>query len=292
MITKSYTKFSILFGIFFPFFVTFTTFLYMYINRSLWATKLDLLFFCIMYTISCTGITVGFHRLITHKSFKTFNYIKYILAIFGSFALQGSVFTWVGSHRKHHKFTDKEGDPHTPHDLRFNGKFSIFKRFYHAHIGWLYEISDNEFDYYISDLKTDIVLTFISLYHFYIFILGLFLPCFVSFYITRNYISFFSTLIWAGFIRIFLLHHVTWSVNSVCHLIGNRPHYTNDMSTNFSFLYILSFGESWHNNHHRFPNSARHGLHSWQIDLSFFIIKILEKLGLAWDIILPTKRSF
>lgn len=269
-----------------PFLFTIGTFLGMWLTASVWATSSDLIIFLIMYNLVGVGITVGFHRLLTHSSFKTYPFIRFIFACLGTMSAQGSVLTWVSDHRKHHKFTDKVGDPHTPHVYRRDGFFSSLKGLYHAHVGWLLkerEISDSRV--YAKDLYEDPWIRFVSRNTGPIILLGLFIPALLGWIFTGSIQGALSALLWGGFVRICLLHHVTWSVNSICHFHGSRDFPTNDRSTNVFWLMFVSFGECWHNNHHALPRSALHGVNKWQLDISYLLIRSLEHLGLAWDIV-------
>lgn len=269
-----------------PFLVTIGTFLGMWLTGSVWATSYDLLIFLTMYCLVCSGVTVGFHRLLTHASFKTYPIIRYILACLGTMAMQGSVLGWVSDHRKHHKFTDRDGDPHTPHTGHGNDILTSLRGLYHSHVGWLLkerEIAD--WRIYSRDLYDDSGMRFITRNSGVISLLGLLIPALVGWRLTGSIQGALSALLWGGLIRIFFLHHVTWSINSICHFHGSRDYPTNDKSTNVFWLSLLSFGESWHNNHHAFPRSALHGINPRQIDISFFLIRMLEYLGLAWDVV-------
>lgn len=269
-----------------PFLVTVGTFLGMWITGSIWATSCDLIIFLVMYNLVGLGVTIGFHRLLTHNSFKTYGFVRYIFACLGTMSAQGSVITWVADHRKHHQYTDRDGDPHTPHVGHDDGLFFPLKGLYHAHVGWLFkekEVSD--WRLYAKDLCDDPGMRFINRNSGIIVLIGLIIPAVMGWLFSGSLQGGLSALLWAGFIRIFFLHHVTWSINSICHFHGHRDFQTNDYSTNVFWLSLVSFGESWHNNHHAFPRSAVHGVNPKQIDISYMVISLLERIGLAWDIV-------
>jgi stearoyl-CoA desaturase (Delta-9 desaturase) len=243
-----------------------------------------------MYVLTALGITVGFHRLFVHHSFETYLWEKFIWAILGSMAIQGSLFKWVGMHRKHHRYSDTPKDPHSPqHGGR--GVLGLLKGFWHAHIGWFFEADPPDLDHYIKDLQASPSLRVASALFPLWVVLGLVLPAVLGGVITLSWGGVWTGLIWGGLVRIFLVHHVTWSVNSACHLWGFRPYKSHDMSRNNLLFGILALGEGWHNTHHAFPTSARHGLRWWQIDVSYWVIRTLALIGLAWNLKLPTKAA-
>jgi stearoyl-CoA desaturase (delta-9 desaturase) len=236
-----------------------------------------------MYVLTGAGITVGFHRCLTHRSFQTYPWLERSFAIVGSLALQGSVMDWVADHRKHHAHTDKEGDPHSPHV----GHGSGLRGLWHAHTGWLFETQGQaDWKRYARDLYDDPQMRRIGKSFPQLVLVSLLIPTVAGFILhgftltgaLRGYV-------WGGLVRIFLVHHITWSVNSICHFFGRRRFDIEDRSTNVAWLSLLSFGESWHHNHHAFPRSAYHGLRWWEIDISGMIISTLERLGLAWNVI-------
>ncbi len=243
-----------------------------------------------MYVPTGLGITVGFHRLFVHRSFETYMWEKFIWAVLGSMAVQGSLFKWVGMHRKHHQFSDTVKDPHSPqHGGR--GVLGLLRGFWHAHIGWFFEADPPDLDRYTKDLQASRTLRVASALFPLWVVLGLVLPAVLGGVITLSWAGVWTGLIWGGLVRIFLVHHVTWSVNSACHLWGFRPYKSKDMSRNNVVFGILAMGEGWHNTHHAFPTSARHGLRWWQIDVSYWVIRTLALLGLAWNLKLPTKAA-
>ncbi len=251
-----------------------------------WVTAADLTIAAVMYFVTAIGITVGFHRLLTHRSFQTFKPIEYLFAILGSMAVQGPVISWVADHRKHHAHTDEEGDPHSPHVSPDGGVSGIFSGLWHAHTGWLMS-SQGRADWkkYAPDLYEDPVKRTISRQFPLLVLLSLSLPTLAGYLVAGNLAGALTGLLWGGFVRIFFVHHVTWSVNSVCHFLGSRRFNTDDHSTNVFWLALPSLGESWHHNHHAFPRSAVHGLKRWEPDPSGLLIAGMERVGLARKVV-------
>lgn len=250
----------------------------------------DLWLLLLMYVTTVLGITVGFHRLFVHRSFDTYVWVKFVWAVLGSMAVQGPLFRWVARHRTHHQHADTDEDPHSPHHSG-EGVKGILKGFWHAHVGWLFEPEPPDLDRYIKDLKSSRALKIASqLFPLWVAI-GLLVPAIIGGVLTGSWGGFVTGLVWGGFVRIFLVHHVTWSVNSACHLWGSQPYKSHDQSRNNLLFGILALGEGWHNTHHAFPSSARHGLRWWQIDVSYCIIRILALLGLAWNVKLPSRKA-
>jgi stearoyl-CoA desaturase (delta-9 desaturase) len=250
----------------------------------------DLVLLLSMYVLTSLGITVGYHRLFVHRSFETFTWIKFTLAMFGSMAVQGSLFRWVGQHRLHHRYSDSTADPHTPHH-HGTGILALIKGFWHAHMGWFFAADPPDLDRYAKDLRASAALRVAdNLFAFWV-TLGLALPAIAGGIMTQSWLGFWTGLIWGGLVRVFLVHHVTWSVNSACHLWGQQPYKSGDMSRNNTVFGILAMGEGWHNTHHAFPTSARHGLRWWQLDVSYWVIRTLELLGLAWSVKLPSLEA-
>ncbi len=251
-----------------------------------WVTAADLVIAAVMYVLTAVGITVGFHRLLTHRSFQTSKPIEYTFAIFGSMAVQGPVIAWVADHRKHHAHTDEEGDPHSPHVSPDGGVQSVFMGLWHAHSGWLMS-SQGRADWkkYAPDLYEDRGMRYINRHFGFLVYMSLAIPALAAYLISGTLAGAAGGLLWGGLVRIFFVHHVTWSVNSVCHFLGSRRFDTDDRSTNVFWLALPSLGESWHHNHHAFPRSAVHGLKRWEPDPSGMIIAALEKLGLARNVI-------
>ena len=256
----------------------------------LWGTAFSwtqLAIFFAMYVITAMGVTVGFHRLFTHRAFVTPKPIAALLAIAASMSVQGPLFYWVATHRRHHHFSDAEGDPHSPH-LHGDTVMGAIRGMAHSHVGWLFKSDHRALSRYITDLKQDPLLCRISqLFPLWV-ALGLLLPTVVSGLITMTWMGALLGFLWGGLARIFFCHHVTWSINSVCHIWGSRPFKSDDESRNNLVFGVLAFGEGWHNNHHAFPSSARHGLRWWQIDMSYWFIRGLAMVKLASHVRVPT----
>jgi stearoyl-CoA desaturase (Delta-9 desaturase) len=246
----------------------------------------DLVIFAFMYLITGFGVTIGYHRLLTHRAFDAPKPVRYALAIAGQMSIQGSVIDWVSDHRKHHAFTDEDGDPHSPHG-HGGGLRGALHGLYHAHVGWLFETQGAaDKRRYARDLLDDPVMRRISRNFLPIAAAGLLLPGVLGFAISGGSLAAAATgVLWGGFVRVFLLHHVTWSINSVCHFFGTRRFALDDHSTNVFWLALPSLGESWHHNHHAFPRSARHGLRWWEIDITGAIIGAMKRVGLAHDVV-------
>jgi stearoyl-CoA desaturase (Delta-9 desaturase) len=243
-----------------------------------------------LYVLTALGITVGYHRLFVHRSFETNGVVKFVFAVLGSMAVQGPLLKWVAMHRRHHQHADTVGDPHSPHG-HDRGVLGVLRGIWHAHIGWLFDPDPPDLDRYVPDLNRSRALRVASAL-FPIWVgLGLLIPAALGGLITGTRAGVWTGLIWGGLVRIFLVHHVTWSVNSACHLWGMRPYRSDDQSRNNAVFGVLAMGEGWHNTHHAFPTSARHGLRWWQIDVSYWVIWTLARLGLAWDLKLPTIQS-
>jgi len=238
-----------------------------------------------MYVLTGFGVTLGFHRLLTHRSFATFKPVEYLLASLGSMAVQGPVMTWVADHRKHHAHTDKEGDPHSPHG-HGGGLKGAMTGLYHAHMGWLFDRAGMaKPERYAKDLYEDRGMHVIQKGFLPLVLVGFLLPFLLGWAIGGTLADGLTGALWGGAVRIFLLHHVTWSINSVCHFFGTRRFAVDDHSTNVFWLSLLSFGESWHHNHHAFPRSAVHGLKRWELDPTAWMIKAMRKLRLAWNVV-------
>jgi stearoyl-CoA desaturase (delta-9 desaturase) len=247
----------------------------------------DLAIAATMYVFSALGITVGFHRLLTHRSFQTSKPVEYALAVLGSMAVQGPVISWVADHRKHHAHTDEEGDPHSPHVGHGDGIKGVLAGLWHAHTGWLLtEQGRADWRRYGRELYEDRGMRFLSRHFPVIVLASLALPAVAGFAISGGSPKAAATaFLWGGLVRVFLLHHVTWSINSICHFLGTRRFQTDDQSTNVFWLALPSLGESWHHNHHAFPRSAVHGLRRWELDPSGLVIAAMEKLGLARNVV-------
>jgi stearoyl-CoA desaturase (Delta-9 desaturase) len=250
-------------------------------NRAVDLTDVGIL--VISYLVTAIGVTVGFHRLLTHRAFATYPWLERTFAVMGSLSVQGSVMDWVADHRKHHAHTDVEGDPHSPHVGHGSGMAGLW----HAHTGWLLETQGQaDWRKYARDLYDDPAMRSIGRSFPLLAVLSLAAPTLAGWALHGFTLSgALQGLVWGGLVRIFLVHHVTWSVNSICHFFGTRRFAIEDRSTNVAWLSLLSLGESWHHNHHAFPRSAMHGLRRWEVDPSAWIIGALERIGLAWNVI-------
>jgi stearoyl-CoA desaturase (delta-9 desaturase) len=242
-----------------------------------------------LYVIAALGITIGFHRMLTHRAFQTSPALSYVFAVMGSTGVQGPVIHWVADHRKHHAHTDEEGDPHSPHvGPATSGALGPIKGLYHAHIGWLFsEQGRADRRKYAPDLCEDPGMRWISRNFPWIALGSLALPFALGYAISGELSGALTALLWGGFVRIFFLHHVTWSINSICHFFGSRRFATEDHSTNVLPLALLSMGEAFHHNHHAFPRSAQAGLKPIEkaMDPSMWVINGLERLGLVWNVV-------
>jgi stearoyl-CoA desaturase (delta-9 desaturase) len=254
-------------------------------NRAIGPLELGLM--AGFYVFTCLGVTLGYHRMFTHRAFEASRAFRAFIAVLGSMAVEGSVITWVADHRKHHAFTDQEGDPHSPH-LSGPGFWGAVKGLWHAHMGWLFEsVGTAERERFAADLVKDRALRVIDKLFWLWVVLSFAIPFALGWIIGGGWGSALTALLWGGFVRVFLLHHVTWSINSVCHFFGRRRFAVDDESRNVFWLAPLSMGESWHHNHHAFPTSAFHGLRLWErlADPTGLVIALLEKLGLVWNVV-------
>jgi stearoyl-CoA desaturase (delta-9 desaturase) len=267
-------------GVVLPFVGTLAAILMLW-NRAVDVT--DLIILVVMYLLTAVGITVGFHRLLTHRAFASYPWVERTFAVLGSLSVQGSVMDWVADHRKHHAHTDREGDPHSPHV----GHGSGLPGLWHAHVGWLLETQGQaDWQKYAAELYEDPAMRAIGRSFPQLALLSLLIPT-VAGWALHDFTAAGALrgLVWGGLVRIFFVHHVTWSVNSVCHFFGSRRFDLEDHSTNVGWLAVLSLGESWHHNHHAFPRSAYHGLRWWEIDVSGLIIAGMQRVGLAWNVV-------
>jgi len=245
----------------------------------------DIAVFAVMYGLTGMGVTVGLHRLLTHRAFKCRPWLRFTFAALGSMAIEGPAIEWVANHRQHHAYSDRAGDPHSPH-LHEPGIRGTLRGLAHAHIGWVVGNSEvaNE-RRYAPDLLEDRAVRAVDRTFVLWVVLSLAVPFGLGYALTGRVEGALTALLWGGAVRLFLLHQVTFSINSLCHFFGSAPYDTGDHSRNLAWLSLASFGESWHNNHHAFPTSAAHGLRRWQFDLSAAIINGLERAGLAWDVV-------
>lgn len=246
----------------------------------------DVILAVALYAVTGHGITIGFHRLFTHRSFTPNRTLKIALAVSGSMAVEGSVIGWVAGHRRHHRFSDKPGDPHSPH--RYGaGIGRQLRGLAYAHVGWLFADDPTSSARYAPDLEADPDLVRVSRLFPLFAALSFLLPFGLGWALSGTIGGALGALLWAGAVRMFLLHHVTWSINSVCHMFGTRPFRTKDRSTNVAPLALLTMGESWHNLHHAYPQSARHGVLPGQRDSSAALIRLFERAGWATEVHWP-----
>ena len=246
----------------------------------------DLVVLAVTYTLTIVGVTVGYHRLFTHRSFKTTRTVRALLAILGSAVVEGPVIEWVSTHRKHHRFTDHPGDPHSPHTEHGVGFRGALRGLFHAHVGWMFRGIDRANPKrYAKDLLGDPIIRAIDRTFPVWVLLGLLIPFGLGVALTGSVIGGLTGMLWGGAVRILFLHHATFSINSLCHFFGRQRFRTGDESRNLAWLAPLSFGEAWHNNHHAFPTSAGHGLGRREVDPSALVIRGLERLGLAWNVV-------
>jgi stearoyl-CoA desaturase (delta-9 desaturase) len=250
----------------------------------------EILVMLVTYSLMGFGVTIGFHRLLTHRAFEAPRPVKLLLAVLGSAAAQGMVIRWCAAHRRHHQCSDREGDPHSPH-LHGDGWMDGLRGFWHAHVGWCFDADRPDLVRSIPDLLADPALLLIDRLYFFWVALGIFLPAVALGLYERSWHGVVAGAIWGGLLRIFLMQHVTWSVNSVCHVWGNRPFRSGDHSANNYAVALLSLGEGWHNNHHAFPTSVRQGLQWWQVDATYLVVKTMSYVGLAKNLRQPTVEA-
>jgi stearoyl-CoA desaturase (delta-9 desaturase) len=250
-------------------------------------TWLDIVLAIGWYGLTCLGVTVGFHRYFTHGAFKARPALRLALAIAGSMAVQGPILHWVADHRRHHAFSDQEGDPHSPW-LFGTSPLALARGLWHAHVGWILDRDLSNQDRFAPDLVADPRMRWVHRTFGLWTFASLAGPAVMGGLITWSIWGAVTAFFWAGLVRMTLLHHTSWSVNSICHMIGERPFASRDKAANFWPLAILSMGESWHNLHHADPTCARHGVLPGQIDISARVIRLFERLGWAYDVRWPT----
>jgi stearoyl-CoA desaturase (delta-9 desaturase) len=250
----------------------------------------DLVVLAIVYTLCGLGVTVGFHRLFTHRSFKTGPALRLLLGALGSAAIEGPLIEWVSNHREHHRFSDQPGDPHSPH-VHGSGAAGALRGLVHAHLGWILKgDAAAQPERYAKDLLADPIARFLDRTFALWALAGLALPFGLGVAITGSLAGGLTGLLWGGAVRIFLLHHATFSINSLCHFFGRQPYDTGDEARNLAWLSLPTMGEAWHNNHHAFPTSARHGRGALQLDPSWWVIATLARLRLASDVVAVSRE--
>jgi stearoyl-CoA desaturase (delta-9 desaturase) len=247
----------------------------------------DLAVLAVSYVVTAFGTTIGFHRYFTHKGFETGTAVRATLAILGCMTVQGPLTQWVTDHRKHHALSDREGDPHSPHAGFEDGAWGAVRGFVHAHVGWMFtNLGMEQGREYGKDLYEDRLIRTIDRLYLVWVVLTLGIPFAIG-YAFGGVDAGLEAMVWGGLVRVFLYQHATFSVNSICHMFGRKDYPSRDESRNNWFVSLLVFGEGWHNNHHAFPSSARHGLRRWQVDVSWWVIRCLQRVGLVWDVRLP-----
>jgi stearoyl-CoA desaturase (delta-9 desaturase) len=244
-----------------------------------------------LYLFTGLGVTIGYHRLFTHQSFEARRPVKILLAVAGSMSMQGSLISWVATHRRHHAFSDQEGDPHSPHLDEGPGIAGVIKGLWHAHMGWLAAPENTDPKRWAPDLLKDRDLVAVDRYFPFLAIVSFALPAAMGLAVTVTLWGAVMGFLWGALARMFFLHHVTWSINSICHFYGRRPFESKDLSTNNWVLAVISFGESWHNNHHAFPTSAVHGIGRWQFDMSGSVIRMMERVRLVRSVKLVSPKQ-
>ena len=255
-------------------------------------TWVDIMLFVVMYAVTGIGVTVGYHRLFTHRSFETFVPVRYALALMGGLSAQGAPIIWASQHRQHHAFPDEAGDPHSPYIGRGPGLKGALKALWHSHYGHIFnQIETIDPRKYAPDLEREPFLRAFELYSGWVVVLGFLIPFLAGWLITGTIVGGLTGLLWGGMVRLFVVTHVTGAVNSICHFFGTRRFKLSDESRNVWWLAPFTLGESWHQNHHAFPSSARHGLAWWEFDPSWLVILGMEKVGLAWNVVrIPPER--
>ena len=266
-----------------------------FVGWQLWDGLLgpaDVAVFAIMYLLTGLGVTVGFHRLFTHRSFKTSRPVRGVFAVLGSAAIEGPVISWVADHRKHHAFSDRLGDPHSPHVDHGVGWRGALRGLAHAHVGWLFiHTHRGSRERYAPDLLADPVVSFVDRTFLVWALAGLAASFALGLAIGGTLRAGLTGLLWGGAVRMLVVHHMTYSINSLCHFFGRRDYATEDHSRNLLWLSLPTLGEAWHNNHHAFPTSASHGLSWRQPDISALVIRAMARVGLCWDVItVPEER--
>ncbi|MET8759911.1 acyl-CoA desaturase [Lentzea sp. NPDC004782] len=244
--------------------------------------------FVVMYLFTSFGVEGGMHRYFTHRSFATGSVLATLLGVAGCMAAQGPILFWVSVHRKHHAFADREGDPHSPQPIG-DDRLAVVRGLWHGHMGWLFRLDRTGWHRFVPDLLQENRILWLDRYYAAWVLLGLALPAAVAYGLTGNAVDMLGGLLWGGLARMFLLHHVTWSVNSLGHTSGRRPHETRDASHNIASLAPITIGGSWHNNHHARPALAHNRQQFWQVDLTGSVIRLLDLAGLVTDVRYPDR---
>jgi stearoyl-CoA desaturase (delta-9 desaturase) len=252
--------------------------------------RFDLACLVVSYLAIGFGVTVGYHRLLAHRAFTTWRWLESVLLIFGCMAMQGPPVRWAATHRRHHQRSDHDGDPHSPHH-HGSGVSGLVKGLWHAHTGWLLRVDPADTARSCTDMLASPVVRFVDRYYAVWLALSVLVPFALGAIVKGSLLGGGVTVLWATVLRIALMHHATWSVNSICHLFGYRSFQSGDGSRNNPVVALLSLGEGWHNNHHAFPTSARHGLRWYEFDASYVLIRSMELLGMAWDVRLPSAAA-
>ena len=253
-------------------------------------SSLNLALLVVFYTLSAIGVEVGFHRLFAHGAYSTRRWVRALLAILGSTAAQGPVTYWAGNHRRHHRFVDAHGDPHSPHLIQ-GRPVGLLRGLWHAQVGWLFEREITNTVTFARDHLRDRTLCLINRYYVGWVLLSCVLPALVGGLLTRSLHGAWTAFLWGGLVRVFIIQHATFAINSICHRFGSRSFDTPDHSANNPWLAIPTFGQAWHNNHHAFPTSPVCGFARWQIDLAAWVIEAMAAVGLAWDLRLPSPAA-
>jgi stearoyl-CoA desaturase (Delta-9 desaturase) len=261
---------------------------------SLWGTGITFTDFGIMlgfYVFTGLGVTLGYHRLFTHRSFRAIKPLRVVLAIAASMSVEGSVIAWVATHRRHHAYADDFGDPHSPHLAKAGGVKGVAMGLAHAHMGWLFSSEQSDQNEWAPDLKGEPAIVRVDK-HFGTLTLATFLlPALLGYALTGSWFGMLTAFLWGSLVRVFLLHHVTWSINSICHFYGREAYQARDESRNVWPMSIPSLGESWHNNHHAFPWSARLGLRAWEIDPGWYVLRALRLVRAVRNVKVPSRAQ-
>ena len=257
-------------------------------GRGVGWLDLGLLLGCYMFC--ALGVTVGFHRMFTHRALQGGPVVRFIFAWAGSTSVQGPVLAWCAVHRRHHQHSDRPGDPHSPH-LHGRGFIGVLRGMWHAHLGWLFAPEPPDLARSVPDLVADPVLRFVDKFFWFWVLIGWVAPGVFAGLLMHSWLAALDGFLWGGLVRTFVHHHITWSINSVCHVWGTRPFAVADQSRNNAVFAVLALGEGWHNNHHAFPTSARHGLRWWQIDITWWVILLLRRMGVVRDVRVPAAKA-